>query len=56
MTKAYVLAKAEPGVRARGFTSSEKSSWSKSFAIAVLAIIRLIESLRAPTQYSQYSR
>ena len=26
--------------------SSEKSSWSKSFAIAVLAIIRLIETLR----------
>ena len=30
----------------RGSTSSENSSWSKSFAIAVLAIIRLIETLR----------
>ena len=30
----------------RGSTSSEKSSWSKSFALAVLAIIRLIETLR----------
>ena len=30
----------------RGSSSSEKSSWSKSFAIAVLAIIRLIETLR----------
>ena len=29
----------------RGSTSSEKSSWSKSFAIALLANIRLIESL-----------
>ena len=30
----------------RGSLSSEKSSWSKSFAIAVLAIIQLIETLR----------
>ena len=30
----------------RDSTSSEKSSWSKSFTFAVLAIIRLIETLR----------
>ena len=30
----------------RGSMSSEKNFWSKSFAIAVLAIIRLIETLR----------